>query len=140
MEINLVAGIVWLVQSFIYGPTATITALAIDQWVPALGFSLGMDVITTGMIAGRLIYHHRLQRKMTCSQSVSYLPVLVIFIESAVLSTLSKAIQLILQYQSPVVGFNPIVIPLTVSLSPAALVCDPIHQYLDPRNELDRPA
>jgi hypothetical protein len=74
-----------------------------------------MDVITTGMIAGRLFYHHSLWRELGGGHSMSYLPVLVIFIESGVLSTLSKVIQLVIECYSQNPGISPSVIPLCVS-------------------------
>jgi hypothetical protein len=66
------------------------------------------------MIAGRLVYHHKLQRKVVGGHSVSYLPVLVIFIESGVLSTLSKVMQLALAFYGQIAAENPIIIPLCV--------------------------
>jgi len=87
---------------------------AVVRWVPALGFSCGIDVLTTGMIAGRLIYYHRKQKKLTESYPTAiYLPVATIFIESAVLSLISKILQLSIRS----LGTNPIVVPLCVSHS-----------------------
>jgi len=63
-------------------------------WTPVLGISCGLDTLTTGMIAGRLIYHHRKQKKLTDNQSTFYLPVMTIFIESAILSLIAKILQL----------------------------------------------
>ena len=83
---------------------------ALDKWIPALGFSCGLDGLTAGMIAGRLIYHHRKQQRL--SQSSSYLPVIMIFIESASLSFISKILQI--STSSPVLVSNPIVVPLCV--------------------------
>jgi hypothetical protein len=118
MGIILVFGIFWLSSG------AGEFGIGTTQLVLTLGVSLGVDVITTGMIAGRLIYYHRLQRRMMDGQPISYLSVLVIFIESAVLSTVSKVVQLILESRPFEYRNNPIVIPLTVSLKLTALVGD----------------
>jgi len=81
---------------------------AVLRWVPALGFSCGLDALTTGMIAGRLLYHHQKQRKLIESSSTIYRPIVTIFIESAALSLISK----ILQLSIPSLEGNPIVVPL----------------------------
>jgi len=60
------------------------------------------------MIAGRLIYHHRNQKKLTERQTTIYKPVVTIFIESAALSLISKVLQLAI----PALSDNPIVVPL----------------------------
>jgi hypothetical protein len=108
-----------------------------------------MELLTTGMIAGRLIHHRRLQRKKANSQTSSSLSAMVIFIESAALSTFSKAAQLPIQILSiPAevqtipsgVGYNPFVIPLTVSSSHLASIGNLINEYLDYRTEFDHPA
>jgi hypothetical protein len=115
-----VTGIIWLVQSspyFIYGGSNTLQTLQLDdavaRWVPALGFSVGLDTLTTGMIAGRLVYHHRMQKKLGGTHITPYLPLVVIFIESAALSLISKVIQL--STYSILIARNPLVIPLCVS-------------------------
>jgi len=78
------------------------------RWVPALGFSCALDALTTGMIAGRLIYYNRKQRKLSESRSTIYLPLVVIFIESAALSLIAKILQLtVLSLLT-----DPIVVPL----------------------------
>jgi hypothetical protein len=95
----------------VFGPLET----SIIKWVPAILFSFGMDALVTGMIAGRLIYHHRLQRKVLGNHPTSYIPVIVIFIESAALSTASKLLQLFIALYAGGVAYNPIVVPLSVS-------------------------
>jgi hypothetical protein len=82
--------------------------------VASLAFSVAFDVLTTGMIAGRLFYYHRRGAK----HSSSYLPLVTIFIESAVLSTISKILQI--SVTSPVINWNPLVIPLCVSFKSLA--------------------
>jgi hypothetical protein len=119
--VQLVVGIFWLVQTskaFIFGNTQ-ITSQSIQlfavvsRWVPALGFSVGVDTFTTGMIAGRLIYHHQMQKKIGGAHTSPYLPLVTIFIESAALSLISKVIQI--SIQSYAIELNPIVLPLCVS-------------------------
>lgn len=88
--------------------------VAVFGWIPALAFSCGLDGLTTGMIAGRLIYHHMKQRRLLENRSTIYLPVVTIFIESAVLSLISKILQLTVPLYE-----NPIVVPLCVSPSRA---------------------
>jgi len=119
---SFVTGVVWLKQTIpdtlVIGVQSTSLGKfefdqAVLRWVPALGFSCGLDAITTGMIAGRLIYHHRKQRKLSGSTTV-YLPVVTIFIESAALSLISKILQISVQG----LGGNPVVVPLcTISSS-----------------------
>ena len=118
---HLVTGVVWFIQGtlFIYTPLKSGVSLpllqAAGRWIPALAFSLGMDLITNGMIAGRLAYFHRSQRmKAASKRSISYLPVLVIFIESGILSTLSKVIQLLMDQYAFDAASSPVVIPLCV--------------------------
>jgi hypothetical protein len=96
---------------------------AVARWVPALGFSLGLDTLTTGMIAGRLIHHHKMQ-VLSDARTSPYLPLVKIFIESGALSLISKIVQLVV----PSVGIttNPLVIPLCVSKNKTCLV----HQKL----------
>ena len=100
--------------TFLFGDTSLGFGFGfnVSIWVPALGLSCGLDAITTGMIAGRLIYHHRKQRKLTYGHSTIYLPVVTIFIESAALSLISKMIQISIPYD---LGDDPIVVPLCVS-------------------------
>lgn len=116
---SFITGVIWLKQAV---PQTSSGELRIDpsglsfelekavvRWVPALGFSCGLDALTTGMIAGRLIYCHIKQKKRTASSSAAiYLPVATIFIESAALSLISKILQLSIQS----LGTNPIVVPL----------------------------
>jgi len=115
---SVVIGIAWLIQgrNILFDGSGHISAglgSALVDWIPALSFSLSMDVITTGMIAGRLAYHYKLQRKATAhAHRTSYLPVLVIFIESGALSALSKVVQLVMGFYAFEARFNPIVIPL----------------------------
>jgi hypothetical protein len=85
----------------------------ISHWVPALGFSAGLDTLTTGMIAGRLICHHRRQKKLGGAHTIPYLPLVTIFIESAALSLISKVIQI--SIPSVAIELNPVVVPLCVS-------------------------
>jgi len=68
--------------------------VGVFNWTLALSFSCGLDAITTGMITGRLIHHHRKQKKLTEGQSTFYLPIVAIFIESAALSLIAKLLQL----------------------------------------------
>jgi hypothetical protein len=86
---------------------------AVTRWVPALAFSVGLDTITTGMISGRLIHHHKMQVKLGYTHARSFLPLVTIFIESAALSLLSKILQL--SITSVALESNPLVIPLCVS-------------------------
>jgi len=119
---SLITGVIWLIQvmlafmvneprpessSSFLNPTVQFQ-YAVSRWIPALGFSCALDALATGMIAGRLIYHHRKQRKLTESHSTIYLPLVTIFIESAALSLIAK----ILQLSVPVLWSNPIVVPL----------------------------
>jgi hypothetical protein len=84
------------------------------RWVPALAFSCGVDAISTGMIAGRLIYYHKKDRKWVGDNSF-YLSIITIFIESAALSLISKILQIILNLT---VNFgDPLVVPLCVCIS-----------------------
>jgi len=120
--VSVICGVIWLAQdrveqvssngSFLSSGTAGLgnITLGLDlfRWIPALGFSCGLDVLTTGMIAGRLIYHHRNQKKLTERQTTIYMPVVTIFIESAALSLISKILQLAIL----ALANNPIVIPL----------------------------
>jgi len=80
----------------------------LNRWTLTLGFSCGLDAITTGMIAGRLIYHHRKQRKLTEGQGTFYLPIVAIFIESAALSLIAKILQLTIL----ALAKDPIVLPI----------------------------
>lgn len=91
------------------------------HWVPALAFSCGLDVIATSMIAGRLTYYHTRIRKAVIGPDSPYLPVIVIFIESAALSTMSKILQLVGALTasfgpSYAIFTNVLFIPLCVSL------------------------
>jgi hypothetical protein len=90
-----------------------VIATAVNRWVPALGYSIGLDTLTTEMIAGRLIYHHKMQTKLGSSHTSPYLPLVTIFIESAALSLIAKIIQI--SILSIAVTANPLVIPLCVS-------------------------
>jgi len=83
--------------------------LTTERWLTALAISCGLDALTTGMIAGRLIYHHRKQKKQAGRTSTTiYLPIITIFIESAALSLISKILQLSVTY----LDGTPIVVPL----------------------------
>lgn len=111
---QLVTGVIWLVQlhsHYFMGFGTPLTAVA--RWAPALGFSVGLDTLTTGMIAGRLIYHHQMQKKLGGMNTRPYLPIMTIFIESAALSLISKIIQI--SIPSNAITLNPLVIPLCVS-------------------------
>jgi len=117
---SIVSGIIWLVQ----GVRTTLSpsgfdspgslnlklALSLSQWIPTLSFSCGLDALTTGMIAGRLICQHRKQKKFTESRTTFYMPVVTIFIESAALSLISKILQLAVPSQ--IFAQNPLVIPI----------------------------
>jgi len=122
---SVICGIVWLAQNHVDavssngsyffsspngpGGLGNVTLdLALFRWIPALGFSCGLDVLTTGMIAGRLTYHHRNQKKLTERRTTFYMPIVTIFIESAALSSISKILQLAI----PALENNPVVIPL----------------------------
>lgn len=55
------------------------------------GISCGIDFICTAMITGRLVlYHKRVQR----IASSSFMPIIIVFIESAALSLIAKILQL----------------------------------------------
>jgi hypothetical protein len=119
---HVATGIFWLVQSNLFlfqGETTERLSQqqllnVVVRWVPALGFSLGLDTLTTGMIAGRLVYHHRMQKKLGGAHtSPPYLPLVTIFIESAALSLISKIIQI--SIPSVAITHNPFIIPLCVS-------------------------
>jgi hypothetical protein len=77
-----------------------------------LSSSCLMDVIATGMIAGRLIFFYRRQKKIGTSHSNKYLPVIIIFIESSALSTMGKISQIMANTFS--LSFNPYAIPVCV--------------------------
>jgi hypothetical protein len=113
--IQLVTGIIAIFQagSLFYIGKQIGNLFIVSHWVPALAFSAGLDTITTGMIAGRLIYHHRMQVKLDCTHANPYAPLVVIFIESAALSLISKILQL--SIPSIIMIENPLVIPLCVS-------------------------
>ena len=81
------------------------------RWIPALGFSCGMDAIATIMIAGRLGYHHLWRRKLVSNRTSPYGSLLIICVESAILSTVAKVLHLTIAD----LIFNPIVIPICVS-------------------------
>jgi hypothetical protein len=124
MLLHSAIGIVWMVPVIVADFTSdrqqSLSGMgrAVNNWVPALSFSLGMDVTTTSMIAGRLVYYHVLQRKAAAAHHpVSYLPILVIFIESGALSAFSKVIQLVITFYGFQTTANPIVIPLCVSFT-----------------------
>jgi len=112
---SIVWGIIWLVQDIAVAglPAASLELFSdLNRLIPTLAFSCGMDVMTTGMIAGRLIYHHRKQQKLTEDRTMLYMPIIAIFIESAGLSVVAKVMQLAI----PALQGNPIVIPFcTVS-------------------------
>jgi len=82
-------------------------------WIPALSFSSGVDVVTTSMIAGRLYFHHRRQRKMGFSDSKFFVSALVICVESGSMSTISKLIQ----FAIPISDRALIVVPLVTIAS-----------------------
>jgi hypothetical protein len=88
---------------------------ATGDWIPGLSFSCALDAITTSMIAGRLGYVHFRQRKIVAYRSASYMSILVIFVESAVLSLVSKGLHL--GFRSNALLLNPIVIPICVCSS-----------------------
>lgn len=75
--------------------------------------SSAVDLLTTVMIAARLIYHHRKQRELAGRHSNFYLPVLTIFIESSVLSLVGKVMQILLSLYT-VSPQDPFVVPLCV--------------------------
>jgi hypothetical protein len=119
---SIVSGIVWIVNGAKHARAVFVATLqglptpldnAVASWIPALGFSCGLDALTTGMIAGRLIFYHRKQRKATESRSTFFLPFIAIFIESAALSLLSKILQLGL-HDLAWITRNPVVVPLCV--------------------------
>jgi hypothetical protein len=114
-----VCGIIWIIQDYKATslnnttPAKNLDLLnAVMNWTTALGFSCGLDALTTGMIAGRLLYHDRKHRRLTEKKTTFYIPIVTIFIESAALSLISKILQLSL----PSLQANPIVVPLCVSL------------------------
>jgi hypothetical protein len=123
MKSQLVIGTVGMVEEaysfpyandgFITSTHLIVTPQSLTHWLLALGFSVGLDTLTTGMITGRLIYHHKTQLKLSGGRPSPYLPVVTIFIESAALSLISKILQL--SIPSHIIVTNPIVIPLCVS-------------------------
>jgi heme/copper-type cytochrome/quinol oxidase subunit 1 len=113
-----VTGVVWITQDAVanivrISRAQEILDVALAHWVPTLAFSCAMDGLSTIMIAGRLIVGHRRMKKLGISMSRTYLPVVIIFIESAALSTISKILQLTIP--SFIIKSNLIVIPLCVS-------------------------
>ena len=84
-----------------------------------MAFSCAMDVICTSMITLRLILVHWQQKKLAMTSSSSYLPIIVIFIESAALSSVAKVIQLVAAFYSTspatVITTNLFMFPLCVS-------------------------
>lgn len=93
------------------------------MWVPQMGFSFGLDIICTSMIAGFLITHHRLIKRYNIRNTTTYLSFLVIIVESAALSSLAKGIQLLLgcligsKGSRLAITLNIFFIPLVVSTS-----------------------
>jgi len=106
---SVACGIVWLVQFTqpfnMLNSDEIVIIDSLYRWIPALSFSCGLDALTTGMIAGRLIHYHRKHRK---SQSKFYMPIVTIFIESAALSLIAKILHLAI----PTLQYNPLVVPL----------------------------
>lgn len=88
---------------------------AVQRWIPALAFSSGLDGLSTAMIASRLTVYHIRRKKLNSVKSSPYFPVIIIFIESAALSTISKILQITIP--AAAVSLNLIVIPLCVSIS-----------------------
>jgi hypothetical protein len=93
--------------------SADLLEFVLSGFLP-LSLSCLMDVIATGMIAGRLIFVHRRQKKAGTTHANTYLPVIVIFIESSALSTLGKISQIMANTFSS--SFNPYAIPVCVCL------------------------
>jgi len=113
---SVVCGVAWMVRAVrreFGGVGFNNLDDAAVRWVPALGFSCGMDAIATTMIAGRLGYHHLWRRKLVSNSPSPYTSLLIICVESAVLSTLAKILHLTI----PNLIFNPIVIPICVLAS-----------------------
>jgi hypothetical protein len=71
-----------------------------------------MDAIATTMIAGRLGYHHLWRRKLVSNHSSPYASLLIICVESAILSTIAKVLHLTIEDLT----INPVVIPICVSV------------------------
>jgi len=78
-------------------------------WIPALSFSSAVDVITTSMIAGRLCFYHRRQRKLGISDSTFFVSALVICVESGLMSTISKLLQFAIPISDRALSVVPLV-------------------------------
>jgi hypothetical protein len=107
-----VVGIYWIVKDITTPEDYTLIE-SISHWEIALGFSCALDGLTTAMIAGRLIYHHRKHQRLMGSRKSFYLPVIAIFIESAMISFIAKILQIAIR--APSFEQNPLVVPLCVS-------------------------
>jgi hypothetical protein len=79
-------------------------------WIPALSFSSAVDVVTTGMISGRLYFHHRRQKRLGITDSRFFISALVICVESGLMSTVSK----LAQFAIPISDRALTVVPLVV--------------------------
>jgi hypothetical protein len=116
----LVIETVWIAQfsnAKKFSDRSTVSlAIAVKHWEPALAFSGAINLTMTGMIAGSLIYHRKLQKRRQDSDQrlMPYSMVLTIWIESATLSTFAKLLQLAL----PALHLIPIVVPLCVCSGP----------------------
>jgi len=117
---SVVTGVTWIILLLFFHPESAKVIPYVEQagfsgiierWVPSLAFSCGIDGICTTMIAGRLIYYQRHHSKNFVEhKEKTYFSIMVIFIESAALSTISKIIQLAIT--STAISTNPIFIPL----------------------------
>jgi hypothetical protein len=106
----IIKGSINVTNIFIDGkPGSSNLATTVVDWVPALGFSCGMDWLTTSVIAGRLIFLHRRQRGIVGRKT--YLSLATIMIESALLSSVAKLIQL---FVPGVKTYSYAVIPICV--------------------------
>jgi hypothetical protein len=111
-----VVGIYWIVKDITTPEDSTLLE-SISHWETALGFSCALDGLTTAMIAGRLIYHHRKQQRLMGSRKTFYLPVIAIFIESAMIFFIAKILQIAIHAPSKYLEQNPLVVPLCVSVT-----------------------
>jgi len=108
---SLISEIIWLVQVLTGSINRSTVGFYSDlaRWIPALGFSCGINALITGMIVGRLVYHHQKRKKLTEKPVAPGMPIMTIFIESAALSLISKIVQLAIPSHA---AWNPIVVPL----------------------------
>ena len=96
---SAVYGIIWLKIAIIKIHEGITTSginieSSVFRWYPSLSFSCTIDIICTTMIAGSLIVHYIQVKKLGTNRPGLYLPVVIVFVESSALSTISKILQL----------------------------------------------